>query len=105
MDRRPAVRWIPLESDGFHWTPVEATRRVVVARSSCTRSEPRPRLHRGPMHNLHNPEPCDLSYLLESAEAAAYRVRPHHARWLVPLIRMLATLNAHLAQRLMLANR
>jgi hypothetical protein len=56
------------------------------------------------MHNLHTPDPGRLSFLLESAEAAAFRVKPKRAAWLLPIIRTLASTAARLAERLQLAN-
>jgi hypothetical protein len=61
-------------------------------------------LPRGPMQIMHNDDPSRLCFLLESAEAAAYRAQPKRAAWLLPIIRRLSSTAARLAERMDLAN-
>jgi hypothetical protein len=53
---------------------------------------------------MHNDDPSRLCFLLESAEAAAYRAQPKRAAWLLPIIRRLSSTAARLAERMDLAN-
>jgi hypothetical protein len=43
------------------------------------------------MQIMHNDDPSRLCFLLESAEAAAYRAQPKRAAWLLPIIRRLSS--------------